>query len=98
MNKTCRVVAKRKSDKEEAQAMGATTHLDRSSLKAETLLHDGGQLANAASLLAEDALRAGGKDDNLRALGGHADVDTRVTAERKRCLELDTGSGSLMDE
>ena len=58
--------------------MAAPTHLDGASLKAEALLHNGGELADAAALLAEDALRARGEDDNLSALGGDADVDARV--------------------
>jgi hypothetical protein len=53
--------------------------LDLAISDVETLLDGGGELANAASLLAEDILGAGGTDDNLNAGGGHADLNTGVT-------------------
>jgi hypothetical protein len=47
----------------------------------KALLDNSGQLANAAALLAKNILCAGGEDDDLGALRGRADLDTRV-AER----------------
>ena len=44
----------------------------------ETLLNDGGELANATALLTKDVLGAGGLDDDLGALGSHADFNARV--------------------
>lgn len=44
----------------------------------EALLNDGGELANATALLTKDVLGAGGLDDDLGALGSHADFNARV--------------------
>jgi hypothetical protein len=45
----------------------------------ESLLDSGSQLTNAATLLTEDILGAGGTDDDLCADGGHTDLDTSIT-------------------
>ena len=52
--------------------------LDGALGEAKTLLDEGGELANAAALLAENVLGAGGADDDLGAHGGHADLDAGV--------------------
>ena len=63
---------------EERKSPNSLSYLDGIISKAETLLDDGGELANAAALLAEDILGAGGEDDDLGTLGGGADLNTRV--------------------
>lgn len=45
----------------------------------EPLLHKRGELSDASALVSEDVLCAGGADDDFRADGGHADLDTRVS-------------------
>ena len=52
--------------------------LDLAVLHLETLLDEGGQLANALGLLTKNVLGAGGQDDDLGTLGGDADLDTGV--------------------
>ena len=44
----------------------------------EALLHNGGELANAASLLSENTLGLGGPDDDLLAGGGDTDLNSSV--------------------
>lgn len=53
----------------------------------ETLLDQGGQLADAATLDTENLLSLGGTDDDLSAGGGDADLDTRVTLSSELALE-----------
>jgi hypothetical protein len=53
--------------------------LDTSLGEVESLLHHGGELADALTLLAQHVLGAGGLDDDLSAQGGHADLHTGVT-------------------
>jgi hypothetical protein len=67
----------------------------------ETLLDGGGELADAASLLTEDILGAGGTDDDLDAGGGHADLNTGVTILRELLREEVVQLGvekSILDE
>ena len=45
----------------------------------ETLLDDGGELANAAAPLTENTLGLGGPDDNLLAGGGDTDLNSSVS-------------------
>mmetsp|Transcript_15213 Transcript_15213/g.42884 ORF Transcript_15213/g.42884 Transcript_15213/m.42884 type:complete len:280 (-) Transcript_15213:156-995(-) len=45
----------------------------------ESLLHDGGQLADAASVLSQHALGAGGADDDLGSVRGGADLNSGVS-------------------
>ncbi len=52
--------------------------------EAEALLHLGGELADAAALLAEHVLRARGQDDDLRPRRCHTHLHARVTAQRER--------------
>lgn len=47
--------------------------------EAETLLDEGGELADAATLLTEDLLGVGGTDDDLGAGVGDTDLASRVT-------------------
>merc|ERR1719453_1634988 len=49
----------------------------------EALLHEGGELTDAAALLTEHVTGAGGADDNLGLERGHADLDTGVAISRK---------------
>lgn len=42
----------------------------------ESLLDNRGQLSDAASLLSQDVLGAGGSDDDLSPGGGHTDLHT----------------------
>ena len=51
--------------------------------KLETLLHNGGQLANTASLHAENVLGARGTDDDLGTQRGHAHLDAGVAVRGK---------------
>lgn len=53
--------------------------LDLAVFHLETLLDQGGQLANALGLLAEHILGARRQDDDLSALGGDAHLNTGVT-------------------
>ena len=53
----------------------------------ETLLDQGGQLADATALDTENLLGLGGTDDDLGAGGGDADLDTRVTLSSELALE-----------
>jgi len=55
-----------------------SVQLDGASWEAETLLHNSCELANAAALLSEDVLGAGGTDDDLVASRGLTDLNTRV--------------------
>ena len=52
--------------------------LDGSVLESEPLLDDGGELADALSLLSENGLGAGGTDDDLGAHGGSANLNSGV--------------------
>jgi len=52
--------------------------LNGSSREVEPLLHNCGQLANAAALLTEHVLGAGGTDDDLVTSGGLTNLDARV--------------------
>jgi len=47
--------------------------------ESESLLDDTGQFTDAASVFSEDVLGAGRSDDDFRAVGGGADLDTGVT-------------------
>ncbi|VEU42722.1 unnamed protein product [Pseudo-nitzschia multistriata] len=53
--------------------------LDGAIGESESLLDDRGQLTDAASVLSQNVLGAGGPDDDLRAVGGRSDLDTGVT-------------------
>ena len=53
--------------------------LNRTLGEAEPLLHSVGQLFDAAALLAQDVLGAGGHDDDLGPGRGHTDLDAGVT-------------------
>ena len=53
--------------------------LDGTIIEVEPLLDDGGQLADALSLLSENVLRACGTDDDFGAMRGGADLDTGIT-------------------
>lgn len=53
----------------------------------ESLLDQGGELANAATLLAEDLLGLGGADDDVRDGGRDADFDAGVTLLGEFALE-----------
>merc|ERR1719454_51893 len=76
--------------------------LDLAVLHLETFLDQGGQLANALCLLAKNILGAGGQDNDLGALGGDADLDTRVTvlgqftAEKSVQLGLEDSLGDVL--
>jgi len=64
-----------------AQATGGHllgVQLDASGLEVETLLHHGGQLTDAAALLAQHLLGLGGHDDDLSARGGHTHLHAGV--------------------
>lgn len=52
--------------------------VDGSLREVESLLDDGGQLADALALLSEDVLGAGGLDDDLGLEGSHADLHTGI--------------------
>ena len=52
--------------------------LDCSVSEVETLLNDGGELADALALLSEDALGAGGADDDLGPMGCGTDLNPGV--------------------
>ena len=56
------------------------SYLDGVLVEVEPLLDEGGELANAAALLAEDVLGAGGENDDLGPGRGHTDLNTRVAA------------------
>jgi hypothetical protein len=45
----------------------------------EALLDDGGQFADATTVLAKNVLGTGSTDDHLGALGSHADLNSRVS-------------------
>lgn len=53
----------------------------------EALLDEGGELADAASLLAEDLLGVGGADDDVGYRGGDADLDAGVALLGQLALE-----------
>lgn len=53
----------------------------------EALLDQASQLANAATLLAEDLLSVGGADDDVGNGGGDADFDTGITLLSQLALE-----------
>jgi len=53
----------------------------------EALLDEGGELADAASLLTEDLLCVGGADDDVGDGGGDTDFDTRVALLGQLALE-----------
>ena len=57
------------------------SYLDGVLIEVEPLLDEGGELANAAALLAEHVLGAGGENDDLGPGRGHADLNTRVAAD-----------------
>jgi len=52
--------------------------LDCVVVKVKALLHDGGELANASALLAQDLLGLGGQDNDLSAGGRDTHLDTTV--------------------
>mmetsp|Transcript_112563 Transcript_112563/g.157872 ORF Transcript_112563/g.157872 Transcript_112563/m.157872 type:complete len:210 (-) Transcript_112563:42-671(-) len=52
--------------------------LDRVLGEGEALLHDGGELPDAAALVAKHVLGAGGADDDRRLVGRHAHLDAGV--------------------
>jgi hypothetical protein len=66
--------------------------LDGVVVKVEALLHDRGELADAAALLAQHLLGLGGQDDDLGAGGGDADLDARVAVlgqlSGEECVQL----------
>merc|ERR1712066_940836 len=45
----------------------------------ESLLYDGGQFSNSLSLVSQDILCSGGKDDNFGSFGSNSDFDTGIT-------------------
>lgn len=53
----------------------------------ESLLDEGGELADAATLLSEDLLGLGGTDDDIGDGRGDADLDARVTLLSELALE-----------
>lgn len=55
--------------------------------EAETLLDERGELADAATLLAENLLRVGGADDDLGASVGDANLAARVALRRESARE-----------
>jgi hypothetical protein len=68
----------------------------------ESLLNEGGELTNSATLLTQDVLGTSGTDDDFSAGGGDTDFDTRVTffgqllgQERVELSEEDTVSDKL---
>jgi hypothetical protein len=73
---------------------GQTTILDLGGVerdavlrKLEALLDEGGELANAATLLAQNLLSVGGPDDDVGDSGGDADLDARVALLGQLVLE-----------
>lgn len=60
---------------------------DRVLGKLEALLDERGELADAATLLAEDLLGVGGPDDDVGDRGGNADLDAGVTLLSELALE-----------
>lgn len=61
----------------EGDALGV--QLDGTVAETETLLNDGGQLANAAALLSQNILGTSGADDHLSALGSLADLYSGIS-------------------
>ena len=73
---------------------GKTTVLDLGGVQGngilgelEALLDEGGELANAATLLTEDLLGVGGANDDIGHGGGNADLNARITLLSKLTLE-----------
>jgi hypothetical protein len=60
---------------------------DRVLRELEALLDEGGELADATALLAENLLCVRGPDDNIGDGGGDADLDARVTLLGELALE-----------